>query len=90
MEWIKVKSSNIEEVSYSKNLLKLSIRFIRKGNSPQATYNYHPVPKRLFDEMIVANSIGGYFAKNIKGLPNMKVTKTFDEIKKPVVKKKRK
>lgn len=61
IEMVPVNSSNIAAIGYSEKLLTLHVEF-----HTGAVYRYYPVPKITYDELMGAESIGGYFAKNIK------------------------
>ena len=57
----KVDSSNISKVGYDKESQTLEIHF-KAGT----IYQYHPVPESIHLALISADSIGGYFYKNIR------------------------
>jgi len=63
MNWLPVKSSNIEAVAYDPEKKILSVRFIKSG-----IYHYFDVPQNIFDELRDAESVGKYFAEWIKGV----------------------
>jgi hypothetical protein len=54
-----VTSTNIQSIGYEDTDLEVTF----KGGS---TYRYSKVPKSVYDELMSAESIGSYFAKNIK------------------------
>lgn len=56
----KVNSSNIAEVGYSGDTL--TVKF-KSG----VTWSYHGVPAHVHKEMLAAESIGGYFARHVRG-----------------------
>lgn len=58
---IEVKSSNIDSVGYDKNSSTLFIQFHDKS-----TYLYHSVPEFEFKQLLIVDSVGSYFANNIK------------------------
>jgi hypothetical protein len=57
-----VKSSNIKAVGYDDTSKTLAVQF-SSGN----TYYYSNVPRATFDEFVAAESVGRYFAANIRG-----------------------
>ena len=63
MEHKPVKSSNIESHAYDPETMTLELRF--RGQS--STYSYANVPKHVYEGLISADSVGGYFHKRIKG-----------------------
>lgn len=54
-------SSNIARVEYFQETKVLRITF-KRGRS----YKYKDVPRKIFDELIAAESVGTYFAKHIR------------------------
>ena len=62
VEMIPVVSSSIQEVGYDETGSQLHVRFVTGF-----LYAYMNVPKELFHELINAESIGKYFAANVKG-----------------------
>lgn len=62
MEMISVDSSNISAVGYDDESSTLQVEF-NNGMS----YQYFDVPEILFEELVNADSVGGYLAENIKG-----------------------
>ena len=56
-----VESSLLASISYSIHAT-LDLRF-RSG----ASYRYFAVPQRVFDELLVAESKGAYFNRNVRG-----------------------
>lgn len=58
---ISVNSSNIASVGYNEMEHILFVSFIKGG-----TYRYYDVPKRVYEEMLHASSVGLYFKENIK------------------------
>jgi len=70
MKMVKVKSSNIEQVGFEE---KVTVSFNKKPMSilrviftSGYTYDYYRVPKKEYEELIEADSVGIYFHKNIK------------------------
>jgi len=57
-----VESSNIRAIGYDESKAELHVEF--KGG----IYIYHDVPKKVYDNFMVAESKGSLFAKNIKGI----------------------
>ena len=62
MERIKVKSSNISSIGYDEESKTLTIEFHHGG-----LYEYKDVPKKSYEGLISANSVGVEFHKEIKG-----------------------
>ncbi len=60
---IKVESSNLEFVEYIADKKELRIWFLKEKN---VTYTYLGVEPKMYDGMIGARSIGGFFAEHIK------------------------
>ena len=65
-----VQSSQIALVGYSEPDKVLRIAFTRN-----AAYQYFPVEKSVYDELMASDSIGSYFSQHIKGNENYKCTK---------------
>lgn len=65
-----VSSSNIKSVGYDPASETLEIEF--KGG---AVYQYSGVPGIMHDELINADSIGSFFARNIRNEYNYKKVK---------------
>lgn len=63
MEMRNVESSNIEVVGYDTDSSTLQVEFKNGG-----TYQYFDVPKKVFEALCDASSVGGYLATNIKGV----------------------
>ena len=61
MERVNVVSSNINSVGYEESSNTLEIEF--KSGS---VYQYFNVPQEVYNELLQAGSIGGYFVKNIR------------------------
>jgi hypothetical protein len=62
MDREQVKSSNIKSVGYDPEQKILEIEF-KSG----AVYQYEEVPEDVFQEMLVAESVGKYFNTQVKG-----------------------
>lgn len=65
MKMTYVSSSNIESIGFDADTNTLAVEFIKGG-----TYEYSGVPEHLYDELMNADSKGGFLAKNIKGSYN--------------------
>ncbi len=57
-----VDSSNIESIGYESSTQTLEIAFLSGG-----IYQYHGVPEYVYEELMSADSHGGYLASSIKG-----------------------
>jgi hypothetical protein len=64
-----VDSSNIEAIGYDIAALELHVRFLRSGE----TYVYYAVEEWRFQELMQADSKGGYLNAQIK--PNYQYAK---------------
>ena len=62
----KVSSSNIEAVGWNEESQTLVILF-KKGR----TYSYTPVSKEMYHNLYNAESVGDYFAQNIRNKPEI-------------------
>ncbi|MGF6330148.1 KTSC domain-containing protein [Pseudomonas sp. PICF141] len=62
MERISVSSSNIASIGYDSESMTLEVEF-----NNGATYQYFDVGLRLYEELINADSVGGFLAAHIKG-----------------------
>jgi hypothetical protein len=58
---IHVESSNISEIGWENN--KLYVNFISTG-----TYEYLNVPRETYEKMLISDSKGSFFFRNIKPL----------------------
>ena len=58
-----VESSSISAVGYDPMTRQLYLRFVGSGNA----YLYHDVPHAVFDELMRAESKGGFVNSMIKG-----------------------
>lgn len=56
-----IKSSNLKSVGFSTSTQVLEVEFLNG-----AVYHYKEVPAIKVLELILADSVGSYFAKNIK------------------------
>lgn len=68
LEWVRVESSNLEEVAYVDGLGALWVRFHRKlgSKTSYSVYRYDYVPRSVYESLLSAASHGSYFAKHIK------------------------
>lgn len=62
MQRTAVSSSNVASVGYDPNSSTLEIEF-----NNGAVYQYFDVNENVYKELIIASSVGGYLAANIKG-----------------------
>lgn len=62
MERESVTSSNISSVGYDAESQTLEIEFINGG-----IYQYFDVPEQVHAQLMGADSVGSYLARNIKG-----------------------
>jgi len=58
MEMQSVKSSTILAIGWENNTLRITFN--------NRTYSYSNVPKNVFDEMVLSESVGKYFHAHIK------------------------
>jgi len=70
MNYVRVRSSNIEAVGYEKDSQTLGVCFQGGGE-----YHYSSVPQRVYDSLLSASSIGRHFDRYIKnaGYPCRKI-----------------
>jgi len=61
MTFVDVRSSNIASIAYEDLESKLGVRF-KNG----AEYHYMKVPRKLFDQMLKAPSVGQFLDREIK------------------------
>ena len=59
---MKVSSSNIDEVEYDEQSQTMSVTF-----NNGSTYSLFNVPKGVYERLINSDSVGSYYASNIKG-----------------------
>ncbi len=64
-EWVEVESDAIQEVGYCRAWNALAIRF---NSEPNIVYTYDAVDEEVFEEMVCADSVGGYYNAYIKGV----------------------
>jgi hypothetical protein len=70
MQWQKVESSQIAEVGYDTGTGTLGIRFHPGKRSPASEYTYDNVSADLHRSLVTAESVGSFFAQNIKPFPD--------------------
>ena len=70
MNRVSVVSSNVAEVGYDLETKTLEVAFVKGG-----VYQYAGVPASIYNELLVAPSVGRYFDVNVKkaGYPVCKV-----------------
>jgi hypothetical protein len=56
------------EVGYDPATSTLEVVF--HGN-PDVVYSYHKVPQEIYDGLMSADSVGGYFNRNVRSRPHM-------------------
>ncbi|WP_210013924.1 KTSC domain-containing protein [Pseudomonas palmensis] len=61
MERVSVSSSNIASVGHDESSQTLEVEFLNG-----AVYEYYDVPGHVYQELVSASSVGGYFAQRIK------------------------
>ena len=62
-----VESSNIKAVGYDDATEELTVEF---HNGSQ--YRYSQVDREVFEQLVKAPSVGGYFSLNVKGIFDFK------------------
>lgn len=67
MDRVPVSSSLIASVGHDPNTNVLEVEFNHEG----AVYQYQNVDAHVFADMMVAESVGSYFTRNIKKRPEM-------------------
>lgn len=70
MDRNKVVSSNINSVGYDEETKVLEVEFF-----DQTVWQYSPLTREGYNELMKAGSIGSYFAKNIRNNPSIKAEK---------------
>lgn len=71
-----VESSNVHSVGYNVETLELDVRFKSKDGIPAAKiYRHKEVPHEIGNALMAADSVGGMYAKTIRGKYN---TTSFD------------
>jgi hypothetical protein len=61
MEYIKVQSSNIDQIGYDKDEGKLGVIFNNGGE-----YHYPSFPESLYNDFMASSSHGHFFSEYIK------------------------
>jgi hypothetical protein len=61
---VPVVSSQIAAVGYDKDSQKLRVEFLKNGS----LYQYDDVPEEVFNNLVAAPSVGGYFGTAVKGV----------------------
>lgn len=71
--WEDVESSNIRRVAWKQTGTDASEGFpvgqvcVEFGSSPGRAYRYENVPEALYRDLKGSESVGGFFARNIRG-----------------------
>lgn len=65
VQWVKVQSSNLEQVAFDP---KTSTLYVRFKSSPSFHYVYDNVKEDMFRQFLAADSLGSFFARQIKGV----------------------
>ena len=63
MERVSVSSSNIASVGYDVSSQALEVEFLNGS-----VYEYYNVPEQVYQELISATTVGGYFNQRVKKL----------------------
>ncbi|WP_083233036.1 KTSC domain-containing protein [Pseudomonas graminis] len=63
MERVSVSSSNIASVGHDASSQTLEIEFLNGS-----IYEYYDVPDDVYQELVHASSVGGYFAQRVKNV----------------------
>lgn len=61
MERVSVSSSNIASVGHDESSKILEVEFLNGS-----VYEYYDVPEHVYQELISAYSVGGYFVQRVK------------------------
>ena len=61
MNYVRVRSSNIESVGYEEHSQTLGVRFYGGGE-----YHYSGVPRRVYEGLLSASSVGRYFDRYVQ------------------------
>lgn len=61
--WVQVRSSNVDQVHYDLERQELHVRFLGGGH-----YKYKEVPRSIYDQMLAAESVGGFMNQNVRGI----------------------
>ncbi|HFH3909402.1 TPA: KTSC domain-containing protein [Pseudomonas aeruginosa] len=63
MERVSVSSSNIASVGHDASSQTLEVEFLNGS-----IYEYYHVPEHVYQELISASTVGGYFAQRVKNV----------------------
>lgn len=63
MERVSVSSSNIASIGHDTSSQTLEVEFLNGS-----IYEYYDVPEHVYQELISASSVGGYFAQRVKNV----------------------
>ncbi|HFH4172261.1 TPA: KTSC domain-containing protein [Pseudomonas aeruginosa] len=63
MERVSVSSSNIASVGHDQSSQTLEVEFLNGS-----IYEYYDVPEHVYQELISASTVGGYFAQRVKNV----------------------
>lgn len=61
MDRVPVSSSNLSSVGHDENSQTLEVEFLNGS-----IYQYYDVPRNVYEELISAGTVGGYFAQNVR------------------------
>lgn len=61
MDYVNVSSSNVAAVGYDEETSTLGVKFLNGSE-----YHYSGVPKSVYEGLLSAASVGGYFDQNVK------------------------
>jgi len=62
-DWVQVESSNVGAVHFDPERQELHVRFRGGGH-----YKYREVPRSLYDQLLGADSKGGFLNTNVRGI----------------------
>lgn len=65
VQWVKVESSNLEQIAFD---VKTSTLYIRFKSNVRVHYVYSDVKEELYRQFMAADSLGSFFARQIKGV----------------------
>lgn len=63
VDMVSVESTCFSEIGYDEDYEILLVRFLDSGS----LYEYYDVPESVYEELLSAESPGGYYNENIKG-----------------------
>lgn len=61
MDYVSVSSSNVAAIGYDDDTNTLGVKFLNGSE-----YHYSGVPKDVYNGLLSASSVGGYFDQNVK------------------------